>query len=59
MEVLETGLPSMQQGIRNNVHFGLLPMVEALQCPVEQDEHTGTHLKCGVGVGWRPGEGRD
>lgn len=50
MEVLETGLPSMQQGIRNNVHFGLLPMVEALQCPVEQDEHTGTHLKCGVGV---------
>lgn len=59
MGVLEIGLPSIQQDIRHNVPLGLLPMDEALQHPAEQDEHTGTHLKYGIGAGWRPGEGRD
>lgn len=60
VDIMEMGLPSIQQDTGHNAPLGLLPMdEEALQCPVEQDEHTGTHLKCAVGVGWRPGEGRD
>jgi len=59
MEVQETGLPSIHQDIRHTVHLGLLSMDGTLQCPVGQDEYAGVCPRAGVGVGWRPGEGRD
>lgn len=50
------GLPSIHQ---HDIHFGLSSMDETLQCPAGQDKHISTCPRAGVGVGWRPGEGRD